>query len=85
MKAIDDDGTELIRCEYCYNGQWETECCNGAYGCSCGGMPVDMGRCNVCGGSGWRRPDADTQANRRAMRGMLFAGSGPRGGYFGGR
>lgn len=83
MKAFDDDGVELMRCDCCENGRWETECCNGAYGCSCRGQRVDMGRCNVCRGTGWRRPDANTRANVDTIRGALFTGSGPRGGYWG--
>lgn len=78
MKAFDDDGTELVRCRNCYGGRWEVECCNGSGGCSCRGQPVDMGACNVCGGSGWHRPDADTRANIRSIRGLSYIGSGPR-------
>lgn len=44
---------KMIMCPSCLgDGYWEAECCNGSGGCSCGGQPVNMGRCNVCGGSG---------------------------------
>lgn len=45
--------TQSIECPYCFgDGTWEVECCNGSYGCSCGGSPVHMGNCNVCKGTG---------------------------------
>ncbi len=69
---------EQFRCEYCTGGRWESECCNGSSGCSCGGQPVDMGACRVCGGSGWRTADADTTANLRSIQGLCYLGSGPR-------
>jgi hypothetical protein len=78
MKAFDDDGTELIRCTSCINGRWETECCNGANGCSCRGEVIDMGQCGVCLGTGWRRPDANMLANIEQIRGLCYIGSGPR-------
>jgi len=77
MKVFDDDGTELIECEHCNNGKWETECCSGAYGCTCMGGLVDMGSCKVCNGTGWRRPDANPEANIETIRGLSYAGSGP--------
>jgi len=82
MKVYDDDGTELVRCEMCENGEWWAECCNGADGCDCHGRPVNMGRCNVCNGTGWRRPDADKMANVNTIRGRCFVRSGPTGGYW---
>lgn len=85
MREINNDGTELIRCRNCYNGRWEVECCNGAGGCDCHGKPVDMGICNVCGGTGWHRPDADTRANLRKIQGRCFVGSGPTSGYWAGK
>lgn len=87
MKVYDDDGTELIRCEMCENGIWYTECCNGSGGCDCMGQPVAMGQCNVCGGTGWRRPDANKRANSDSIRrsGRCFAGSGPTSGYWAGK
>lgn len=69
---------ELIRCTACIGGRWEAECCNGSSGCSCGGQPVDMGACRVCGGTGWRSPDANVRANADAIRGLCYLGSGPR-------
>lgn len=78
MKCIDDDGTELVRCQLCFGGRWEVECCNGSSGCDCRGNPVDMGACLVCGGSGWHRPEADVLANSRSIRGLCYIGSGPR-------
>lgn len=69
---------EMIRCECCENGIWYTECCNGADGCSCEGLPINMGPCNVCEGTGYRRPDADTKANVKTIQGSCFIGSGPR-------
>ena len=69
----------LIRCTACIGGRWEAECCNGSSGCSCGGEPVDMGRCLVCNGTGWRTEDADVRANANLIRGRCYLGSGPRG------
>lgn len=66
-----------VPCTACIGGRWETECCNGSGGCSCGGQPIDMGACNVCGGSGYRALDADVMANVKAIRGLCFIGSGP--------
>jgi len=84
MEAYDDDGTKLIPCEYCENGTWFTECCNGAGGCSCHGELVNMGNCHVCNGTGWRRLDANIRANSDFIRmtGACFAGSGPKTGYW---
>jgi hypothetical protein len=81
MRVLDDDGSEMQRCECCDNGQWWTECCNGAGGCDCRGQPIQMGACNVCGGTGWCRVDADTRANLRTIEGMCFIGSGPKAGW----
>lgn len=79
MKAFDDDGTELLQCTACAGrGHWAVECCNGSSGCSCRGQEVDMGPCNVCRGTGWRRLDANVLANCDAIRGMCYLGSGPR-------
>jgi len=39
------------RCQHCYDGRIEAECCNG-YRCSCGGQPVDLGICTACDGTG---------------------------------
>ena len=76
----------MQRCEMCdCTGQWETECCNGAGGCSCHGERVPMGRCNVCGGTGMRDENADVRANIKAIQGMCFIGSGPRTGYWAGK
>jgi len=85
MKVIDEDGTERMLCEYCENGTWWTECCSGANGCDCHGQPVNMGTCNICHGTGWRRPDADTRANLRTIQGRCFIGAGPTRGYWAGR
>jgi len=78
MIVYDDDGIELIPCN-CENGEWYAECCNGADGCSCYGKPVNMGKCNLCNGTGWRRPDADMMANLVEIRGYCFVGSGQSG------
>lgn len=83
MKAYDDDGAPLKRCDCCENGNWYAACCNGAGGCSCRGELVDMGPCHVCHGTGWKRPDADTRANVRTIEGQCFIGSGPADGWFG--
>ena len=76
------DNANLIPCEQCHNGRWETECCSGANGCDCRGERVDMGACNVCGGTGMRRPDANTRANIEAIQGRCFIGRGPTSGYW---
>lgn len=83
MKVIDDDGTEMVACDCCYSGRFMCECCDGSGGCSCRGGMVDMGDCRVCSGTGWRRPDANVRANADSIMGLMFLGSGPRGGYFG--
>jgi hypothetical protein len=44
-----------------------------------------MGKCNVCNGTGWHRPDADTRANLRTIQGRCFVGSGPTRGYWANR
>lgn len=73
-------------CPSCYgDGYWEAECCNGRGGCSCMGLPVKMGTCRVCNGSGHV---IEGQYNGRAnsdfiMRsGACFLGSGPSTGYW---
>lgn len=74
---------ETIKCPNCYgSGRFETECCNGAGGCSCRGDVVDMGKCRVCDGSG-RVIDGeyDSRANLRIIQGLHFIGSGPSGMY----
>lgn len=77
-----NDEIELIKCEQCIGGRLALECCNGANGCSCKGEVVDMGDCNVCGGSGWHRQDTDTLSNIKAIQGRCFIGSGPTRGYW---
>jgi len=75
---------DRVPCEMCENGVWWTECCSGAGGCSCHGQPVEMGICNVCGGTGLRDKDVNLQANSDMIRqgGFCFVGSGPRSGYW---
>lgn len=74
------NGNEQV-CPLCLDGRWEVECCNGSGGCSCGGEPVDMGICNACKGSGFVGDDYDARANIRAIQGLHFIGTGPRGMY----
>ncbi len=76
-RMIDDDGTEMLPCECCNGGHWETECCNGSGGCSCGGQRIDMGPCHVCRGLAYRRPDANLNANINTIQGLCYIGSGP--------
>lgn len=66
-------------------GRWETECCDGSRGCSCRGQRIDMGYCNVCGGSGFVTIDCDPMANVNAISGYCFIGSGPSSGYWAGK
>lgn len=71
---------EMQTCPGCDgSGSWETECCNGAGGCSCRGERVDMGSCNVCGGTGEVQADGsfNASANVDAIHGYHFIGSGP--------
>lgn len=75
----------LVKCECCDNGQWFAECCNGTGGCDCHGQPVNMGKCHVCNGTGWRKKDANLKANTESIRGRCFIGSGPRTGYWAGK
>lgn len=76
-------------CPSCYGeGRWETECCNGASGCSCRGGLVDMGPCNVCGGNGFVvEGEYNEMANVDFIMnsGACFAGSGPTSGYWSGK
>jgi hypothetical protein len=75
-----------MRCPGCLgDGEWWTVCCNGAGGCSCKGQPINMGRCNVCGGCGHVPDDGsyDSRANLKKIQGLGFIGSGPRGDFFG--
>ncbi len=76
---------DFIRCPGCCGtGEWETECCNGAGGCSCKGERIPMGRCNVCAGAGYVSKDITKEqrmANCRAIQGLHFIGSGPNGMY----
>jgi hypothetical protein len=66
-------------CPCCYGrGEWQTECCDGSYGCSCRGQVIDMGTCLACGGSGVRMDGMDTQANIRSISGQAYIGTGPR-------
>jgi hypothetical protein len=70
---------EQVECEACRgSGYWESECCNGAGGCSCRGEVVDMGPCNVCHGTGIRGPNDDLGANIKAIGSRCYLGSGPR-------
>lgn len=68
-------------CSSCHGrGLWVGECCDGSRGCSCHGQPVEMGRCNVCHGSGYVRADGvgvNQMANCDAIRGLSYLGSGP--------
>jgi hypothetical protein len=66
-------------------GKWEAECCNGMGGCSCAGRPVDMGYCNVCGGSGEVvEGEFDDMANVNFLMnsGACFIGTGPSSGFW---
>ena len=80
---------QYIPCPSCNGtGSWETECCSGAGGCSCGGGLVDMGMCNVCNGQGrviegQFNPYANSDYLKRS--GACFAGSGPSYGYWAGK
>lgn len=79
---------ETIPCPACDGGRWETECCSGAGGCSCRGQVVDMGPCNVCGGTGEVPANItheETMANCRAIAGAHFIGSGPSSGVWAGQ
>lgn len=59
-------------------GRLEFECCDGSYGCSCRGRPVDMGDCGVCAGTGEVEEGAqDPQATIDLVKGRPFLGSGP--------
>lgn len=59
-------------------GSWESECCNGASGCDCGGRPVFMGMCLVCEGTGYMTDESDVRANIKSIQGLCYLGSGPR-------
>lgn len=68
---------EMETCRGCGGrGSWETECCNGAGGCSCRGREVDMGTCRECGGRGQIEVGSYRAANRESIRGLHFIGTG---------
>lgn len=75
-----------IECPSCFGeGRWEAECCNGTGGCSCHGMPVDMGTCRVCGGSGKvieGKHNPSANADFIMTSGACFLGSGPTSGFW---
>ena len=58
-------------------GDWFTYCCDGAGGCSCRGVEVQMGTCNVCDGAGFVDGEYNRSANVDAIRGLHFIGTGP--------
>lgn len=65
------------------DGFWETECCDGSGGCSCGGGRIPMGTCNVCQGRGVVDRDGhDSMANAKLIGGYCFVGTGPSSGYW---
>lgn len=66
-------------CPNCEDGRWETECCSGAGGCSCGGDRVDMGACHSCHGTGVIDENWNRTANCDSIRGLHFIGTGSRG------
>lgn len=71
-------------CEACWGaGDWWTECCSGAGGCSCHGQPIHMGGCLACGGSGLKKDVTNPRANIESIQGYGFIGTGPTGGWFG--
>jgi hypothetical protein len=81
MKVTDDDGSPMFECIGCGSfgtpkGRLYTECCNGAGGCSCRGEFVDLGKCQLCKGTGFMREDVDKNANIRIIRSLAEAGGG---------
>ena len=73
-------------CPSCYgSGEWEAECCNGSGGCSCRGQAVNMGRCNVCNGTGrvtQGKYNARANSDFILRSGCCFLGTGPSTGYW---
>lgn len=67
-------------CPCCENGEWFSECCDGSRGCSCHGMRVPMGQCNVCHGTGSVDGSHNPRANVDAIQGLCFLGTGPQDG-----
>lgn len=69
--------------EYCRGcggqGEFISECCDGSGGCSCRGREVNMGPCRECGGNGYIEAGTYSGANRAAIRGLHFLGTGPDG------
>ena len=80
-----DEENQLVDCRNCIGGRWETECCSGANNCDCRGQVIDMGRCNVCQGTGKHKRDANTRANIETIQGRCFIGRGPTSGYWAGK
>jgi hypothetical protein len=63
-----------MECPHCERGELWTECCSGASGCACQGRQVYMGPCQVCGGTGHMREDADRDANIRFIKAFIVNG-----------
>ena len=74
-----------MECGVCEgSGHWDTECCNGADGCPCGGGLVEMGACHACGGTGEvsvQQPMANADFILRNY--IMFPGGGPVHGWMG--
>lgn len=59
-------------------GEWFSECCSGAYGCTCNGREVYMGACQACNGSGVVDESYRKGANILSIAGLCYLGSGPK-------
>ena len=51
-----DNDWDLVCCKDCNNGRWEIHHCNDE-NCACRGQPIDIGKCLVCDGTGWHKPE----------------------------
>lgn len=77
-------------CNVCHGyGQMESECCNGAGGCSCHGDVVLL-PCTYCDGKGTVESNIEASENglrkfRKFYGGRCFLGSGPSSGYWAGK
>jgi len=73
----------MEKCKRCYGtGEMDTECCNGAGGCSCKGQTVYL-PCTYCDGTGYVEDNEEAQKigavkYKQMYGGFCFLGSGPK-------
>ena len=77
----------MEKCKRCYGtGKMDTECCNGADGCSCKGQTVYL-PCTYCNGTGYVENNEEAEKTgamkyQQKYGGLCFLGSGPQNSHF---